>query len=535
MTSKVPSFDDLMQPTLDALKDLGGGAAVDELLHRVLARLGLPPDVASQPHTGNPAMTEIEYRLHWTRTYLKHAGLLANPRRGRWELTDEGRKAEQIDPRAIVREVKKQRAEPSQPQPTLLHPEAFANGHEEPSGATPPSPESELTSPTPDLPTFTSVRHFMRIVDGVSYWLYRSMYNRIWEARGNPQEQADWADPDQWIPQLLTGEEQKLALRLWHESAKTVNPRYVRGSWYLAIKHELLTRNGEAVLRTTERGRSFLAEPAGPVVVAIDNEEGVLVILRLVGQKGPGKRGDFLPEYSEYCRTHMTFHADAVIKSALYDRLRNLIERGYVALRGQSYEITDKGLIYLESIGGPARKATAPISKQSELLRLARDLQAAAREQLADFLAQMNPFKFEGLVKLLLEEMGYDDVQTTSPTNDKGVDVIANIELGISSVREVIQVKRHKGNVNRTVLDQLRGSLHRFNAVRGTVITTGRFSKGTQEAAFERGAAPITLIDGEKLLDLLIEHQIGVSKKAVDYLEFDSARLSQFETGGGEG
>jgi restriction system protein len=52
--------------------------------------------------------------------------------------------------------------------------------------------------------------------------------------------------------------------------------------------------------------------------------------------------------------------------------------------------------------------------------------------------------------------------------------------------------------------------------------------------AFERGVAPITLIDGEKLLDLLIEHQIGVSKKAVDTLEFDSARLSQFETEAGE-
>ena len=154
---------------------------------------------------------------------------------------------------------------------------------------------------------------------------------------------------------------------------------------------------------------------------------------------------------------------------------------------------------------------------------------------MAEFLAEMNPFKFESLVKLLLEEMGYDNVQTTSPTNDKGVDVVANIELGISSVREVIQVKRHKGHVNRTVLDQLRGSLHRFSAVRGTVITTGRFSKGTQEAAFERGAAPITLIDGEKLLDLLIEHQIGVSKKTVDYLEFDSARLSQFEMEGAEG
>jgi restriction system protein len=140
----------------------------------------------------------------------------------------------------------------------------------------------------------------------------------------------------------------------------------------------------------------------------------------------------------------------------------------------------------------------------------------------------MNPFKFEELIKLLLEEMGYDNVETTSPTNDKGVDVVANIELGISSVREVIQVKRHRGGINRTVLDQLRGSLHRFNAVRGTIISTGRFSKGAQEAAFERGVAPITLIDGEKLLDLLMTYQIGVSKKSVEYYEFSREKLAQF-------
>ena len=60
-------------------------------------------------------------------------------------------------------------------------------------------------------------------------------------------------------------------------------------------------------------------------------------------------------------------------------------------------------------------------------------------------------------------------------------------------------------------------------------MKTGRFSRGTEQAAFERGAAPITLIDGEKLLDLLMERQIGVSKKSVDYFEFDPEKLAQFE------
>jgi restriction system protein len=146
----------------------------------------------------------------------------------------------------------------------------------------------------------------------------------------------------------------------------------------------------------------------------------------------------------------------------------------------------------------------------------------------------MDPFRFEELVKFLLEEMGYTDVETTSPTHDRGVDVVANIDLGISSVREVIQVKRHKGNIHRRVLDQLRGSLHRFDAVRGTIITTGGFSGGTERAAFERGAAPITLIDGEKLLDLLIEREIGVTKNTVEYIDFDVNKLTQFESEGAE-
>jgi len=131
--------------------------------------------------------------------------------------------------------------------------------------------------------------------------------------------------------------------------------------------------------------------------------------------------------------------------------------------------------------------------------------------------------------------MGYRDVETTSPVNDKGVDVVAEIDLGISSVREVVQVKRRRGNVGRRVLDELRGSLHRFNAVRGTIVTTGGFSRGTQVAAFERGAAPITLIDGDKLLALLIEHNIGVTRQVVDYLEFDASKLKQFEEQEGDG
>jgi restriction system protein len=101
------------------------------------------------------------------------------------------------------------------------------------------------------------------------------------------------------------------------------------------------------------------------------------------------------------------------------------------------------------------------------------------------------------------------------------VDVKAVANFGITRINEVIQVKRHRANIQRTVLDMLRGSLHRFKAQKGTIITTGDFGKGARDAAFEMGAAPITLINGDTLIELLIQHEIGVKKKTVEYFEVD--------------
>ncbi len=52
--------------------------------------------------------------------------------------------------------------------------------------------------------------------------------------------------------------------------------------------------------------------------------------------------------------------------------------------------------------------------------------------------------------KDLLDAMGYEEVVVTSPTNDKGVDVIGNIQNGITMVREVVQVKKlSSGNLQK--------------------------------------------------------------------------------------
>jgi restriction system protein len=58
-----------------------------------------------------------------------------------------------------------------------------------------------------------------------------------------------------------------------------------------------------------------------------------------------------------------------------------------------------------------------------------------------ELLSTMEPIAFEHLIGQLLEAMNYQNVAVTAPSNDKGVDVVADIELGITSVREVVQAK----------------------------------------------------------------------------------------------
>lgn len=527
----IPTVDQLLQPTLDALHAAGGIVTIPAITDHVLAVLQLPPEEAAERDTRHN-MTKVEYRLAWARTYLKKYGLVEDVQRGVWALTEKGRATPQVDPREVVayinlrkKQARLEAGEMPTPAPEDSQLESLPVGdliqELSPTG-------DPIRSLTPHLPDNASARHFIAIMNGVSESLFHSMYAELWTQRGNPQETVDWADPDQWIPQRLSGEQQTLALRLWRESKHAINPRYARGAWTLASRHSLMTGVGD-VLRLTDRGRQFIAEPTGPVVAEIDGLEGTITVLRQVAEKGPGWRGEFLPGFTEFCHAYTTARSDNVIKSLLYNRLNSLVERGYVTRRGLTYEITDPGLGYLDATASLTPGPLVLAGRRSDIHKLAKDLRKEAREQLADYLAHMDPYRFQGLIGVLLEEMGYEDVQIQPPTNDRGVDVVAHIELGISSVREVIQVKRHKGNLNRTVLDQLRGSLHRFDAVRGTVISTSKFSKGAQEAAFERGAAPITLIDGDKLLDLLTEHQIGVTKKSVDYFEFDPAKLVQFE------
>ena len=347
----------------------------------------------------------------------------------------------------------------------------------------------------------------------------RATVNQLW---GTPQKTVDWTDPDSWIPERLAGGDRELAQAIWNSSGGTVNPRHVYGPWLLANRCGLLREDDDGCVQIT---------PLGDAEGRVDEMEGVLKLLTIVADNGPARPSGLVDEWADYLSRRSTFGSTSTIKDTLRRRLANLLERDLVTRSGAMYSISDAGLAHLGKQGDDDTLASG---QNPEIWSLVRQQTTSVRESLRELLLDMDPFGFEHLVKRLLEEMDYQDVEVTSPSGDGGVDVVANIELGITSVREVVQAKRHKRTIQRKDLDALRGALYRFNAVRGTIITTSRFSKGTQEAAFAGGTAPITLIDGDKLIDLLIEHGIGVRKKTLEILEVELGDFGAIEDDGEE-
>lgn len=98
-----PKYDELFNPLLTALHQLGSSASIAELEQNVAQILGLSEEDLETPHNGN--LTKFAYNLAWARTYLKRFGLIENSARGVWALTADGQKSKSVDKNLVKQSV----------------------------------------------------------------------------------------------------------------------------------------------------------------------------------------------------------------------------------------------------------------------------------------------------------------------------------------------------------------------------------------------------------------------------------------------
>ncbi len=108
LNSNIPTFDELLIPTICALQQLGGSGSIEEVNGKVYEIAQIHDDVLQIPHGEDGTINEVDYRLAWSRTYLKKFGLLENSSRGIWALSRPDINISTLDPDQIKRTVREQ-------------------------------------------------------------------------------------------------------------------------------------------------------------------------------------------------------------------------------------------------------------------------------------------------------------------------------------------------------------------------------------------------------------------------------------------
>ena len=137
------------------------------------------------------------------------------------------------------------------------------------------------------------------------------------------------------------------------------------------------------------------------------------------------------------------------------------------------------------------------------------------RSELKRKLIGMNPYKFEIFCRGLLKKMGIsiDKEKGIQKSSDGGIDGYGySLSANYRTERVALQCKRFsEGQVGSKSIDEFKGAIIRHSAEYGVFITTSTFTKSAVETA-KTGNFPITLIDGDRLIDLIEGYEYKVRK-----------------------
>ena len=147
----------------------------------------------------------------------------------------------------------------------------------------------------------------------------------------------------------------------------------------------------------------------------------------------------------------------------------------------------------------------------------------ALADEVIERVKNCSPAYFERLVVQLLIKMGYggsrqEAGEALGRSGDGGIDGIINEDrLGLDAI--YLQAKRWEGSVGEGPIRDFKGALDAKGAQKGVFITTSTFTPAALLAARTSRSYKIVLIDGARLAELMIEHDLGVSVAASYHLK----------------
>jgi restriction system protein len=146
------------------------------------------------------------------------------------------------------------------------------------------------------------------------------------------------------------------------------------------------------------------------------------------------------------------------------------------------------------------------------------------RQQILELLRSLPPSGFERFCQRLLRESGFQHVTVTGKSNDGGIDGIGILQVNaLVSFKVLFQCKKYAGTVNPSQVRDFRGAMM-GRADKGIILTTGSFTSEAQREALRDGVPPIELVDGERLVGMLEELELGLSPTKAYRIDSDFFR-----------
>ncbi|WP_313207549.1 restriction endonuclease [Stenotrophomonas sp.] len=196
------------------------------------------------------------------------------------------------------------------------------------------------------------------------------------------------------------------------------------------------------------------------------------------------------------------------------------IATGYLAVKLRS-------AVDAAALDGPASSELVPgspvLSPDDRLDSALAELKSATAVELLDCLLRVSPGRFEIIVLDILHRLGYgasrSDLLRVGGAGDGGIDGVISLDkLGLDKV--YVQAKRWKSTVGRPELQAFYGALAGQKAKRGVFITTSGFTP--QAVDFVGSVEGIVIVDGNRLVGLMIDNEVGVSSRILRVPSVDS-------------
>ncbi len=268
-----------------------------------------------------------------------------------------------------------------------------------------------------------------------------------------------------------------------------------------------------------------------------DAVEAIAVEFRLT----PEERHELLPSSSRttlfynrlaWAKTHMTMagllQAPRRGVFCITQRGRDLLGRQLARIdlktlqQFPEYERARRGDVQASAENVVQVVTASELTPEEAIERAHLSLRNDLSRELLEFIMQCSPAFFELLIIKLMIKMGYggsrEEVgKAVGRSGDGGIDGVINEDrLGLDAI--YLQAKRWSNVVGRPEIQQFVGALAGQRANKGVFIATSRFTQDAKDYA-ANSQYKVVLIDGERLADLMIEHDLGVSVAATYQLK----------------